>query len=268
MPRALSSNHAMNPLDSSANGQSSSFYAPSHQASQPSQHPNSNSHSQYPGHGGYNHPRDEQSSMNGWPPMDRYQAAGPSSRPDAYQQYQQIQNQSQQIRLPSPGNGPSSRLPHPVPHPLDHNGWSSIHPSSSASRGGQHSQVPIKTEDSADRMSTSSPQVNTRLGHGRIGALTSQPLDVIPLREIRPDSGSGVNPEVTPLGGGGGGPAGPSEFIKKLYRMLEDESATYGRGRAAGQPRGDGALRGSVGWGRGGTTFVVWDMNDFTTKIL
>lgn len=69
-------------------------------------------------------------------------------------------------------------------------------------------------------------------------------------------------------GSGGSQQAGPSEFIKKLYKMLEEESAMYGRGRAPGQPRGDGAKRGSVGWGRGGMSFVVWDMNDFTTKIL
>lgn len=61
--------------------------------------------------------------------------------------------------------------------------------------------------------------------------------------------------------------AGPSEFIKKLYKMLEDESAQYGRGKPAGAPRSKGE-RGSVGWGRGGTSFVVWDMNEFTTKIL
>ena len=64
-------------------------------------------------------------------------------------------------------------------------------------------------------------------------------------------------------GGGGGGQNGPSEFIKKLYGMLEDESAQYGKGRSAGKNQ-----RGSVGWGKGGLSFVVWDMNDFTVKIL
>lgn len=71
-------------------------------------------------------------------------------------------------------------------------------------------------------------------------------------------------------GGGGGGSSqqpGPSEFIKKLFKMLEDESATYGRGKPAGAPRLKGE-RGSVGWGRKGTSFVVWDMNEFTTKVL
>lgn len=60
----------------------------------------------------------------------------------------------------------------------------------------------------------------------------------------------------------------PSEFIKKLYKMLEEEAATYGKGFAPGQPRGPNAQRGSVGWARGGTTFVVWEMNIFTTKVL
>jgi osomolarity two-component system response regulator SKN7 len=50
--------------------------------------------------------------------------------------------------------------------------------------------------------------------------------------------------------------------------MLEEESAMFGRGKPAGQPRPEGAKRGSVGWGRGGSSFVVWDMNDFTTKVL
>jgi len=69
-------------------------------------------------------------------------------------------------------------------------------------------------------------------------------------------------------GDGAGGQSGPSEFIKKLYRMLEDESAMYGKGRPAGAKREQGAKRGSVGWGRGGSSFVVWDMNEFTTKVL
>jgi osomolarity two-component system response regulator SKN7 len=76
---------------------------------------------------------------------------------------------------------------------------------------------------------------------------------------------------VSAAGGGGdtgGGQSGPSEFIKKLYRMLEDESAMYGKGRPAGAKREPGAKRGSVGWGRGGSSFVVWDMNEFTTKVL
>lgn len=68
-------------------------------------------------------------------------------------------------------------------------------------------------------------------------------------------------------GSGSGSQPGPSEFIKKLYKMLEDESAQFGRGKPAGAPRSKGE-RGSVGWGRGGSSFVVWDMNEFTTKIL
>lgn len=80
-------------------------------------------------------------------------------------------------------------------------------------------------------------------------------------------SASGANDASGAAGSAGGQQPGPSEFIKKLYKMLEDESATYGRGKPAGAPRSKGE-RGSVGWGRGGTSFVVWDMNEFTTKVL
>jgi osomolarity two-component system response regulator SKN7 len=108
------------------------------------------------------------------------------------------------------------------------------------------------------------------------GGLTSAPLNVSMHDPNRPP---GSSHDLTPgtgaaQGGGGDGQAGgsgpqqqpgPSEFIKKLYKMLEEESATFGKGRSAkgGEPK-----RGSVGWGRGGTSFVVWDMNDFTTKVL
>ncbi|BEJ17205.1 hypothetical protein CspHIS471_0606060 [Cutaneotrichosporon sp. HIS471] len=82
-----------------------------------------------------------------------------------------------------------------------------------------------------------------------------------------PSSGASGSANDVPAGSGGGQQPGPSEFIKKLFKMLEDESATYGRGKPAGAPRSKGE-RGSVGWGRGGTSFVVWDMNEFTTKVL
>ncbi len=89
------------------------------------------------------------------------------------------------------------------------------------------------------------------------------PLNAVP----SPDSSKATSAGITEAGGGQQ-QAGPSEFIKKLYKMLEEESAMYGRGKAQGKPRGEGAKRGSVGWGRGGTSFVVWDMNEFTTKVL
>jgi osomolarity two-component system response regulator SKN7 len=71
-------------------------------------------------------------------------------------------------------------------------------------------------------------------------------------------------------GGAAGGTSGPSEFINKLYKMLEKGSATYGKGRAGARGHGKGmdVKRGWVGWGRGGTSFVVWDINGFTTKGL
>lgn len=82
-----------------------------------------------------------------------------------------------------------------------------------------------------------------------------------------PGSGASGSANDAPAGTGGGQQPGPSEFIKKLFKMLEDESATYGRGKPVGAPRSKGE-RGSVGWGRGGSSFVVWDMNEFTTKVL
>jgi osomolarity two-component system response regulator SKN7 len=71
-------------------------------------------------------------------------------------------------------------------------------------------------------------------------------------------------------GGAACGTSVPSEFIKKLYKMLEKGSATCGKGRAAagGHGKGEDVKRGWVGWGRGGTSFVVWDINGFTTKGL
>ena len=131
-------------------------------------------------------------------------------------------------------------------------GWSSVHPAAAAknalprSRGGP--EVIVKTEPD--------------IGRGRPptsnGLTTTVPLNM----DSRPQ------PPAVQGGGDGGGQAGPSEFIKKLYKMLEEESAMYGRGKPAGQPRPEGAKRGSVGWGRGGSSFVVWDMNEFTTKVL
>jgi osomolarity two-component system response regulator SKN7 len=82
-----------------------------------------------------------------------------------------------------------------------------------------------------------------------------------------PGSGASGSANDAPAGTGGGQQPCPSEFIKKLFKMLEDESATYGRGKPVGAPRSKGE-RGSVGWGRGGSSFVVWDMNEFTTKVL
>jgi len=130
-------------------------------------------------------------------------------------------------------------------------GWSSVHPSAGIKNGPPRSrggpEVTVKEEPGQPR------------GRPATGNLTT----TVPLNmENRPQMTAG------PVGGDAGGQAGPSEFIKKLYKMLEEECAMYGRGKPAGQPRPEGAKRGSVGWGRGGSSFVVWDMNEFTTKIL
>ena len=50
----------------------------------------------------------------------------------------------------------------------------------------------------------------------------------------------------------------PVTVYVKLYKMLEEENAMFK----------DRSKRGAVGWGKGGVSFVVWDMNDFTTKVL
>lgn len=116
-----------------------------------------------------------------------------------------------------------------------------------------------------------------RKGRAGAGGMTSAPLPdgQRPLTSTGPpgskggSGGAGAGAGAGTAGDdGAGAQAGPSEFIKKLYKMLEEESAMYGRGIPPGAPRPEGAKRGSVGWGRGGQTFVVWDMNDFTTKIL
>jgi osomolarity two-component system response regulator SKN7 len=134
-------------------------------------------------------------------------------------------------------------------------GWSSVHPSANSknglprSRGGQ---TVVKTEDMGptERLRGRPPTAGN--------LVTTVPLGQ---PDMRPQTAQGG-------GGDAGAQAGPSEFIKKLYKMLEEESAMYGRGKPAGQPRPEGAQRGSVGWGRGGSSFVVWDMNEFTTKVL
>nr|XP_018261625.1 uncharacterized protein I303_06065 [Kwoniella dejecticola CBS 10117]OBR83783.1 hypothetical protein I303_06065 [Kwoniella dejecticola CBS 10117] len=187
------------------------------------------------------------------PPLEAYASAGPSSRNtsgsgDPYAAYAQparsspsqppLPRQAQQIPGGAAGVAP----------------WSSVHPG----RGGG-----VKLEDLVDRRSNPQPQAIP---------MTTQNTNVVVANEskTRPSTAGG-NEAAGGTGGGkegGGGQQGPSEFIKKLYKMLEEETATFGKGKAAGQPRDKGGKRGSVGWGRGGTSFVVWDMNDFTTKVL
>ncbi|WWD02219.1 hypothetical protein V865_000257 [Kwoniella europaea PYCC6329] len=184
-------------------------------------------------------------------PLEAYNAAAGPSRPgtaggpDPYQAYAQPARSSPSQPVP-PRQQPNPNIP-----------WSSVQPvvtPTSNTRGG------VKLEDlvsTSDRRAGPGP-AQTKINQAGGGNESSNK---------RPNT-SGNNDGSAAGGGGGGGQQGPSEFIKKLYKMLEEESATYGKGKAAGQPRGKDGKRGSVGWGRGGTSFVVWDMNDFTTKVL
>lgn len=152
-------------------------------------------------------------------------------------------------------------------------GWSSVHPGGPSkttsgsgrpgTRGNQQQPDPsVKLEDlvSTDHVRRGGPTPVNAPG----GGMTSVPLNP---DGSRPATTAGLASSAA-AADASGAQAGPSEFIKKLYKMLEEESAMYGRGIPPGHPRPEGAKRGSVGWGRGGSTFVVWDMNDFTTKIL
>lgn len=188
----------------------------------------------------------------------------------------------QQQSQAGPSRPSRSRQTPITPRGLAGEGWSSVHPSHASpgsmppprpvSSGG----IQVKLEDLVS---------HDRRGPGGLSTTplsATGPLPGLGPGSIPPPSGSRGPP---PSSGGGGGsgqqnnvptlgmiPAemttqqGPSEFIKKLYKMLEEENAQYGKAR--GSQKGDSAKRGSVGWGRNGTTFVVWDMNDFTTKIL
>lgn len=51
-----------------------------------------------------------------------------------------------------------------------------------------------------------------------------------------------------------------SDFIEKLYDMLEEESGRYGREQIGNGP--------SIGWATGGRSFVIWDVDDFVSKVL
>ncbi|WVQ95114.1 hypothetical protein IAU59_002208 [Kwoniella sp. CBS 9459] len=197
-------------------------------------------------------------------------AAGPSRAHDPYQAYAQPARSSPSQQLP-----PRQQQPPPM-HPA---GWSSIHPGAPSSRGS------VKLEDLVSG-TTSRPGTAGGAPISSSRPSTSIPVSVSSSFDQKPSippgdsggpagggggSGSGEKGASGSGGagaGGGGGQQGPSEFIKKLYKMLEEESAAFGKGKPPGQPRGEGAPRGSVGWGRGGTSFVVWDMNDFTTKVL
>ena len=182
-------------------------------------------------------------------------APGPSSRGDPYAAYPQPHH-----RTSSSSNGSASQMQgqmwpgnHPAQAPLPRQD------TATASRS-------VKLEDLVAQERTSRP-VSSRSTSNAAG-LTAIPLTATQSTDNMRANGSASNNASQADNGGGNNNSGPSEFIKKLYRMLEDESALYGKGKPAGAPRGEGAPRGSVGWGKGGASFVVWDMNDFTTKVL
>lgn len=164
-------------------------------------------------------------------------------------------------------------------------------PGSSASAG----RPIVKLEDLVSSERTSSRPVSSHLkSSGSLqhlhmmagpGGMTSLPLSTThssdQLRSDMDDDGgdgaggggrgrgkSGKGDKGDKAERGGTNQSGPSEFIKKLYKMLEEETVQYGQGRPPGAPRPEGAGRGPVGWGKGGTSFVVWDMNSFTTQVL
>ncbi|WOO77251.1 Transcription factor SKN7 [Vanrija pseudolonga] len=173
----------------------------------------------------------------GYPPDSGYNAiAGPSR--DQYSNYSMPRSVDAGSRVPSGGGG-----------------WASQYPGQP--QGGK------KLEDDQGR----------RVSIGGSGVTPSMSMaggydaKAPPPGASSTDGGTAGSGGASGQQGGSGQQPGPSEFIKKLYKMLEDESETYGRGKPAGAPRSKGE-RGSVGWGRGGTSFVVWDMNEFTTKVL
>lgn len=151
-------------------------------------------------------------------------------------------------------------------------GWSSVHPAAPAAapiplRADSSSRNAVKLEDLVSQERSARPPSGRITSGNGPGGMTSLPLSATQSSDNVNGKASGKNGD-NEGGGGERGHSGPSEFIKKLYRMLEDESATFGKGRPPGAKRDQGAKRGSVGWSRGGTSFVVWDMNDFTTKVL
>ncbi|WVF67518.1 hypothetical protein IAT40_002274 [Kwoniella sp. CBS 6097] len=198
-------------------------------------------------------------------------AAGPSRTNDPYQAYAQPLRSSPSQQPPPRQQQQQQQQPPPI-HPA---GWSSVHPGAPSSRGS------VKLEDlvsgTTSRPGTAGAPLTTPINSSR--PTTSIPVSVSSSFDQKPDippgdsggppnAGGGAGSGEKGGAGGNGGQQGPSEFIKKLYKMLEEESAAFGKGKPPGQPRGEGAPRGSVGWGRGGSSFVVWDMNDFTTKVL
>lgn len=246
------------------------------------QHPGSSSYHSHPQGSAYHDPRmyhtqyEQQPSGSGWQGDYPSATGGPSRLPiphpsrDLYAGYPPNQHGPQRS---SPGIPPGTPR-----QPIE--GWP----------GGQlnappHTMPPLHRQNSRQDARSVSVKLEDLVSHDRRGGnngnkgpggFTSVPLGSAPepggqqqppQQQQQPPKSAGGSANGGPSGSGAAadavGQAGPSEFIKKLYKMLEEESTTFGQGRGRMKKE-----RGSVGWARGGSSFVVWDMNDFTTKIL
>jgi hypothetical protein len=200
------------------------------------------------------------------------------------------EGRSQEYYPPSlNGSGPSSHM-RPSPfvaasnrHQVAASGWlpspTSAQASLSAGGGGvgrpspSSGWPPVKIEEtgSAGRPSPGWPQVKLEdlVAQGRPKSGNAEPgFTIMPLHAPQPAEHTRQSSGGPQAQADASAQSGPSDFIKKLFRMLEEETAMYGQGKPPGEPRAQGARRGSVGWGRNGTSFVVWDMNEFTTQVL
>lgn len=253
--------HHQQHLPPPASGQTALYYPPpgTGPITHPQAHPPASHHyAQEPVYQTYNRPQSANNgrvtwntgpdpgvaSGSGYPPQP-----GPSRMTEGYPAYPQPHRS-----VSSTSNGRSHNA-----------GWSSTHPNAAPStslpnRPDSSSRNAVKLEDLVSQERAQRPPTGRLTSGNGPGGLTSIPLSATQST----DNAKGGKDE----GGGGGGQSGPSEFIKKLYRMLEDESSTYGKGKPSGAKRPQGAKRGPVGWSTGGASFVVWDMNDFTTKVL
>ncbi|EIW68251.1 hypothetical protein TREMEDRAFT_63424 [Tremella mesenterica DSM 1558] len=256
------------------------YYPPNH-STPPQHHHHQQHHAQTPhvGHSGQFDP-----SYNPYPRQNVYPT--PPTPVDVYAshsraEYPSYTHQQSQYQLQGLRNGAHS-LPPPVAQagPSSHHapGWSSVLPTPKPMAPPQRTERRVSGVKLEDLVSSDRVRPGSSKGSLPAGGLTSLPLVTSQGSEKLTGMGGGgsstggVGGVGSGAGGGGGGGGGgdkqgPSEFIKKLFKMLEEESALYGNGLPPGQPRGEGAPRGSVGWAKGGTTFVVWDINDFTTKV-
>nr|XP_031863998.1 uncharacterized protein CI109_000642 [Kwoniella shandongensis]KAA5531070.1 hypothetical protein CI109_000642 [Kwoniella shandongensis] len=197
--------------------------------------------------------------------------SSPSQPISARQQQQQQQQQQQEQQPLATGAGVGV-------------GWSSVQPGAPIGRGGVKledlvsnerrthgsGQIPPSSSGGLPPIQSQAPipQANGKTALSSIPLSVSHSYDQKMRRPSTASESAGAGTGSGGVAGAGNQQQGPSEFIKKLYKMLEEESAQYGKGVPAGKRRGEGAKRGSVGWGQGGASFVVWDMNDFTTKVL